>query len=84
MIGNKCRRFSIAEFVLIIGLICVGDLYKNRLTTGDDSFRKYYFKDYSKLSKADLETVFFMSQFRNNDEAVSMAVLYLIDNFLFV
>ena len=51
------------------GLICVGDLDKNRLKTGDDSFRDYYFKDYSKLSKADLEAIFFMNQFRNDEEA---------------
>ena len=82
LIGNKRRRFSIVEFAVIIELICVDNLDKNRLKTGDDSFRDYYFKDYPKLSKADLETVFLMSQFRTDDEAVSMAVLYLINNFL--
>ena len=84
MTGNKCRRFNIAEFGLTTGLICVGDLDKNRLTTWDDSFKEYYFKDYSNLSKVDLETLFLMNQFRNNDKAVSMVVLYLIKNFLFV
>ena len=60
LIGNKRRRFSIVEFSLMTRLRCICDLDKNRLKTGDDHFREYYFKDYSKLSKADLEINFFL------------------------
>ena len=59
MIGNKRRRFGTAEFVVMTRLICVRDLDKHRLKTGDDSFKDCYFKAYLKLSKADLETTFF-------------------------
>ena len=48
-IGNKCRWFNIVEFVLIVGLRCVGDLDKNRFKTGDDSFKDQYVKDYGKF-----------------------------------
>ena len=82
-IGNKCKRFSIAEFALMTALRFVGDLEKNRFKTGDDSFKEYYFKDYEKLTKGDLETIFLLCQFRSNDDAVNMAFLYFINNFLF-
>ena len=82
LIGNKHRRFSIAKFALITGLRYIGVLDKNMLKTGDDSFKEYYFKDYGKLSKTDLETVFLMSQFRSDKEATNMVVLYFIINFL--
>ena len=81
-IGNKRRRFGIAEFALMTGLSCICDLDKNRLKTGVDNFKEYYFKDYKKLSKANLETIFFMSQFRSDEEAENMAILYFINNFL--
>ena len=83
LIGNKHRRFGIIEFALMTGLRCIGDLDKNRLKTGDDSFKEYYFKDYEKLSKADLKTVFLLSQYRSDEEAINMVVLYFINNFFF-
>ena len=38
LIGNKRRRFGIAKFALITSLRCIGDIDKNRLKAGDDSF----------------------------------------------
>ena len=82
LVSNKRRRFNIAEFALMTGLRCIGNLDKNRLKTGDGNFKKFYVKDYEKLSKADLEIVFLMNQFRSDEEVVNMVVLYLINNFL--
>ena len=65
------------------GLRCVGDLNKSRIKTGDDNFKEYYFKDYEKLSKGDLETAFLLSQIRSYEEAVNMAALCFTNNFLF-
>ena len=67
LIGNKRRRFGIAEFVLMTSLRFIGDLYKSRLKTGEDCFKEYYFKDYEKLSKVNLETIFLLSQFRSDE-----------------
>ena len=81
LIGNKHRQFSIGKFALMIGLRCVSDL-KSRLKTGDDSFKEYYFKDLEKLRKGNLETVFLLSQFRSDEQAVNIVALYFINNFL--
>ena len=83
LIGNKRRRFGIGEFALMTGLSCSGDLDKSQFRTRVDSFKEFYFKDFEKLTKADLETVFLLSQYRTDEEAVNMAALYFINNFLF-
>ena len=84
LIGNKCRRFGISEFALMIGLRCSGDLDKSRSRSGVDSFKEFYFKEYEKLRKADLETVFLVSQNRSYKEAVNMTALYLLIIFCFL
>ena len=67
----------------MIGLSCSGDLDKSQFRTEVDSFKEFYFKDYEKLSKADLEKMFLLSQYRTNEEAVNMAALYFSNNFSF-
>ena len=81
-IGIKRRWFSIAEFALITGLRCVSDLDKNMFKTSNDSFMDLYFKDYEKLTKVDLETVFLLSQFKSDEDTVNMVALYFINNYL--
>ena len=81
LIGNKRRRFGNAEFALMTGLRYIGDLNKSRFRIGDDSFKEYYFKEYEKFNKVDLETVFLLSQYRCDEKAVNIAALYFINNF---
>ena len=64
-------------------LRCVGDLNRSMFKTGDNGFKEHYFKDYDKLTMGDLETAFLLSQFRSDEDAVNMAALYFINNFLF-
>ena len=71
------------EFTLMSGLRFVGDLDKSRLKTNDESFKEYYFKDYEKLTKGDLETAFLLISFRSDEEAVNMVALYFNNNFFF-
>ena len=66
------------------GFRCVGDLNKSRLKTSGDSFKEYYFKDYEKLTKGDVETAFSLSQFKSDEEAINMIALYFINNFFFL
>ena len=84
LIGNKHWRFGISEFVLMIGLRCSGDLDKSQFRSGVDSFKEFYFTDYEKLSKVDLETIFLVSQCRSDEEAVNMTTSYFINNFFFL
>ena len=64
-------------------LSCSADLNKSHIRIGVDSFTKFYFKDYEKLTKADLEMIFLVSQYRTDEKAVNMATSYFINNFLF-
>ena len=63
LIGNKRQRFGIGKFTLMTGLSYSGDFDKSQIRTGVDRFKEFYFKDYEKLTKANLETVFLMSQY---------------------
>ena len=65
------------------GLSCSGDLDKSQFRIGVDSFKKFYFKDFEKLTKVDLETIFLLSQYRTDEEVINIAALYFINNFLF-
>ena len=82
-IANKPKRFGIVEFSLITRLNCFGNLDKTRFKSGDDSFKEKHFKDHSKIMKAVLEFVFIQADFENDQDKVNMAVLYLINNYLF-
>ena len=62
---------------------CVGELDKSRFKTCDDNFNDQYFKDYEKVSMANLETVFLLSQFKSDEDVVKMVALYFINNYLF-
>ena len=84
LIGNKRQRFGTNEFALMTGLSCSGDLDKSQFKIGVDSFNEFYFKDFEKLTKAHLETVFLVSQYRIDEEVVNKAALYFINNFLFL
>ena len=59
------------------------NLDKSQFRIEVDSFKEFYFKAYEKLSKIDVETMFLVSQYRTDDEAINMAALYFINNFLF-
>ena len=80
---SKPRRFSIAEFVLITRLPCVNDLDKSRFKIGDNSFKDKYLTREATVAKFTLEKYFMFADFKNDQDDLNFAILYLINNFLF-
>ncbi|KAF4346167.1 hypothetical protein G4B88_005666 [Cannabis sativa] len=79
--GDENFRFSLAEFAVVSGLFCVGDSDLSKYTHRENAFVDRYFCDQS-VTVSVVEHRFMYSDFKSDEYAVKMAVLYLITNFL--
>ncbi|KAF4400620.1 hypothetical protein G4B88_023028 [Cannabis sativa] len=72
-------RFSLAEFAVVSGLLCVGDADLSKYTHRENAFVDRYFCDQTVTVSA-VEHRFMYSDFKSDEYAVKMAVLYLVTN----
>ncbi|KAF4362211.1 hypothetical protein G4B88_009491 [Cannabis sativa] len=73
--------FSLAEFAVVSGLLCVGDADLSKYTHRENAFVDRYFCDQTVTVSA-VEHRFMYSDFKSDEYAVKMAVLYLVTNCL--
>ncbi|KAF4351533.1 hypothetical protein F8388_004117 [Cannabis sativa] len=74
-------QFSLAEFAVVSGLLCVGDADLSKYTHRENAFVDRYFCDQTVTVSA-VEHRFMYSDFKSDEYAVKMAVLYLVTNCL--
>ncbi|KAF4381913.1 hypothetical protein G4B88_024315 [Cannabis sativa] len=79
--GDENFRFSLAEFAVVYGLLCVGDAELSKYTHRENGFVDRYFCDQTVTVSA-VEHRFMYSDFKSDEYAVKMAVLYLVTNCL--
>ncbi|KAF4388606.1 hypothetical protein G4B88_021517 [Cannabis sativa] len=79
--GDENFRFSLAEFAVVSGLLCVGDADLSKYTHRENTFVDRYFCDQTVTVSA-VEHRFMYSDFKSDEYAVKMAVLYLVTNCL--
>ncbi|KAF4363474.1 hypothetical protein F8388_016602 [Cannabis sativa] len=75
--GDENFRFSLAEFAVVSGLLCVGDADLSKYTHRENAFVDRYFCDQTVTVSA-VEHRFMYSDFKSDEYAVKMAVLYLV------
>ncbi|KAF4355173.1 hypothetical protein G4B88_025234 [Cannabis sativa] len=79
--GDENFRFSLAEFAAVSGLLCVGDVDLSKYTHRENAFVDRYFCDQT-VTISVVEHRFRYSDFKSDEYAVKMAVLYLVTNCL--
>ncbi|KAF4349694.1 hypothetical protein G4B88_030280 [Cannabis sativa] len=79
--GDENFRFSLAEFAVVSSLLCVGDADLSKYTHRENAFVDRYFCDQTVTVSA-VEHRFMYSDFKSDEYAVKMAVLYLVTNCL--
>ncbi|KAF4402337.1 hypothetical protein G4B88_003258 [Cannabis sativa] len=79
--GDENFRFSLAEFAVVSGLLCVGDADLSKYTHRENAFVDRYFCDQTVTVSA-VEHRFMYSHFKSDEYDVKMAVLYLVTNCL--
>ncbi|KAF4390529.1 hypothetical protein F8388_006026 [Cannabis sativa] len=79
--GDENFRFSLAEFAVVSGLLCVGDADLSKYTHRENAFVDRYFCDQTVTVSA-VEHRFMYSDFKSDEYAVKMVVLYLVTNCL--
>ncbi|KAF4374268.1 hypothetical protein G4B88_022042 [Cannabis sativa] len=72
---------SLAEFAVVSGLLCVGDADLSKYTHRENAFVDRYFCDQTVTVSA-VEHRFMYSDFKSDEYAVKMVVLYLVTNCL--
>ncbi|XP_062076626.1 uncharacterized protein LOC133808562 [Humulus lupulus] len=82
---GKLIRFSLGEFGLLSGLNVFGDIDRGGIKNSNPiGLYSKFFGDHTRgISRIIVEERFKAANFDNDDEAVRMAVLYLITNFLY-
>ncbi|KAF4372255.1 hypothetical protein G4B88_006999 [Cannabis sativa] len=80
-----CRKscfghlFSLAEFAVITGLLCNGDNDMKKYAKRENAFvDKYFFEQ--QVTHGAVEQRFMFSEFKSDEYAVKMAILYLLTN----
>ncbi|KAF4383832.1 hypothetical protein F8388_023524 [Cannabis sativa] len=79
--GDENFRFSLAEFAVVSGLLCVGDADLSKYTHRENAFVDRYFCDQTVTVSA-VDPFFIYSDFKSDEYAVKMVVLYLVNNCL--
>ncbi|XP_060965417.1 uncharacterized protein LOC133034364 [Cannabis sativa] len=79
--GDENFRFSLAEFAIGSGLLCVGDADLSKYTHRENAFVDRYFCDQTVTVSA-VEHRFMYGDFKSDEYAVKMVVLYLVTNCL--
>ncbi|KAF4377256.1 hypothetical protein F8388_012357 [Cannabis sativa] len=77
--GDENFRFSLAEFAVVSGLLCVGDADLSKYTHRENAFVDRYFCDQTVTVSA-VEHRFMYIDFKSDEYAVKMAVLYFVTN----
>ncbi|KAF4369489.1 hypothetical protein G4B88_016429 [Cannabis sativa] len=80
--GSQNFRFSLAEFAVVTGLLCVGDSDMSGYAKKEIAFVDKYFSD-QQVTVSAVEERFRYSDFKLDEYAVKMAVLYFVSNYLF-
>lgn len=75
-------KFGITEFATITGLRCVGNYDKKSCSKVDNSFVKSYFDDVSPIFRSSVKDALFAKRWKNDGDAVKMALLYFLHHFL--
>ncbi|KAF4390045.1 hypothetical protein F8388_002987 [Cannabis sativa] len=77
--GCENFRFSLAEFAVITGLLCNGDNDMKKYAKRENAFvDKYFFEQ--QVTHGAVEQRFMFSEFKSDEYAVKMAILYLLTN----
>ncbi|XP_027769652.1 uncharacterized protein LOC107005921 [Solanum pennellii] len=82
-INNKKLFFGLREFGIVTGLNCVGDGTSINVPNSRCSLMSSYFPEKITVPKSHLRALFLAKKFIDDDSAVSLAVLYFINDFLF-
>ena len=82
-INNKKLFFGLREFGIVTGLNCVGDGTSINVPNSRCSLMSSYFLEKITVPKSHLRALFLAKKFIDDDSAVSLAVLYFINDFLF-
>ncbi|KAF4394991.1 hypothetical protein F8388_017719 [Cannabis sativa] len=80
--GSQNFRFSLAEFAVVTGLLCVGDSDMSAYAKKENAFVDKYFSD-QQVTVSVVEERFRYNDFKLDEYAVKMAVLYFVSNCLF-
>ncbi|KAF4397281.1 hypothetical protein G4B88_009127 [Cannabis sativa] len=80
--GSQNFRFSLAEFAVVTGLLCVGDSDMSGYAKKENAFVDKYFSD-QQVTVSAVEERFRYSDFKLDEYAVKMVVLYFVSNCLF-
>uniref|UniRef100_A0A803NMS6 DUF1985 domain-containing protein n=1 Tax=Cannabis sativa TaxID=3483 RepID=A0A803NMS6_CANSA len=80
--GSQNFKFSLAEFAVVIGLLCVGDSDMSAYAKKENVFVDKYFSD-QQVTVSAVEKRFMYSDIKLDDYAVKMVVLYFVSNCLF-
>ncbi|KAK4737693.1 hypothetical protein R3W88_001390 [Solanum pinnatisectum] len=82
-INNKKLFFGLREFGIVTGLNCVSDGTPINVPNSKCSLLSSYFLEKITLPKSHLRALFLAKKFIDDDSAVSLAVLFFINYFLF-
>ncbi|XP_070005764.1 uncharacterized protein [Nicotiana sylvestris] len=82
-VNSTKLRFGLAEFCIIIGLKCNGDPNKDYESVQSSRLMELYFPSMSKVSKKSLTDCFLNKMWKSDEDALKIAVLYVIHSFLF-
>ncbi|KAG5596108.1 hypothetical protein H5410_037340 [Solanum commersonii] len=82
-INNKKLFFGLREFGIVTGLNCVSDGSPITVPDSKCSLLSSYFPEKITVAKSHLRALFLAKKFLDDDSAVSLAVLFFINDFLF-
>ncbi|KAH0634893.1 hypothetical protein KY284_037679 [Solanum tuberosum] len=82
-INNKKLFFGFREFGIVTGLNCVSDGTPINVPDSKCSLLSSYFLEKITVAKSHLRALFLAKKFLDDDSAVSLAVLFFINDFLF-
>ncbi|XP_070030351.1 uncharacterized protein [Nicotiana sylvestris] len=82
-VNSTKLRFGLAEFCIITDLKCNGDPNKDYESVQSSRLMELYFPSMSKVSKKSLTDCFLNKMWKSDEDALKIAVLYFIHNFLF-
>ncbi|KAH0779057.1 hypothetical protein KY290_005484 [Solanum tuberosum] len=82
-INNKKLFFGLREFGIVTGLNCVSDGTLITVPDSKCSLLSSYFPEKITVAKSHLRALFLAKKFLDDDSAVSLAILFFINDFLF-
>ncbi|KAH0688873.1 hypothetical protein KY289_016231 [Solanum tuberosum] len=82
-INNKKLFFGLREFGIVTGLNCVSDGTPITVPDSKCSLLSSYFPEKITVAKSHLRALFLAKKFLDDDSAVSLVVLFFINDFLF-